>query len=63
MASSTGSNGGIGPEAVPTQTMVPRRRSESSEDAKVLLPTLSNTTDTPTPSVSSRTRLATSSWL
>ncbi|MNC74685.1 hypothetical protein D3C75_1260840 [compost metagenome] len=63
IASNCGSNGGMVPDAVPTQTIRPRRLSESSEPMKVFLPTLSNTTFTPTPSVSSRTRVATSSTL
>ena len=53
----------MGPLAVPTQTIRPRRLSESSEAMKVFLPTLSNTTSTPLPPVSSFTRAATSSWL
>lgn len=53
--------GGIGPEAVPKHTSRPRRASEFSEVSKVVAPMLSNTTGTPLPSVSSRTRCATSS--
>jgi len=58
-ASCIASIGGTGPDAVPKQTSRPRRASESSEDAKVACPMLSNTTGTPAPPVSSRTRSAT----
>ena len=40
-ASCIASMGGIAPEAVPTHTIRPRRWSESSEAAKVSLPTVS----------------------
>ena len=61
MASWVASIGGTGQEAVPTQTSSPRRFSESMDALKVSLPTLSYTTEAPTPLVISRTRLATSS--
>ncbi|MNC70054.1 hypothetical protein D3C76_1712770 [compost metagenome] len=63
MASNWGLKPSMGPEAVPTQTIRPRRLRESSDPVKVLLPTLSNTTSTPAPPVRARTRVATSSRL
>jgi hypothetical protein len=50
-----------GSRAVPTPTRSPRRERQSSEPAKVSLPTLSITTGTPLPEVISRTRFAKSS--